>query len=137
MSGSAILMSIRPGYAEAIFSGSKTIELRRRRPAIGPNDLVLVYVTLPTGTLSGAFLVKAVHEDTPASLWQRFEREAKIAKPDFDRYFAGVDKAYGIEIDRAWQLEKPKTLARLKKHRILPPQSFRYLDTKTVKILTE
>jgi hypothetical protein len=42
MSQRAVLISIKPMYADLIFAGTKTIELRRVCPKVGPGDLVLV-----------------------------------------------------------------------------------------------
>ena len=46
MANNAILMSIRPQYANMIFDGTKTAELRRVKPkTLESGDLILVYVS--------------------------------------------------------------------------------------------
>lgn len=42
-----ILLSVHPKYCELIFSGKKTIEVRRNRPKLEPPFEVLVYCTMP------------------------------------------------------------------------------------------
>ena len=48
-----VLMSIRPQYAEAILSGEKTVELRRRRPSFSAGTTVLIYSSAPLQTRAG------------------------------------------------------------------------------------
>ena len=54
-----VLMSIRPIYAEAIFDGIKTVELRRRRPSFVDGTRVLVYSSSPHQKLLGTFRLVA------------------------------------------------------------------------------
>lgn len=54
------LMSIRPEYAEKVFSGDKQIELRRQRPQLEAGDIVVVYVTSPLCEVAGAFSVAGI-----------------------------------------------------------------------------
>jgi len=53
----AFLISIRPRFAEMIFAGSKTVELRRVCPKVSAGDLALVYVSSPAMELRGSFEV--------------------------------------------------------------------------------
>ncbi len=49
MSSNAIVLSIRPQYAEKIFEGTKRVELRRIRPKqIKNGNLALIYVSSPS-----------------------------------------------------------------------------------------
>ena len=48
-----VLMSIRPIYAEAIFDGIKTVELRRRRPSFVDGTRELVYLSSPQSEAPG------------------------------------------------------------------------------------
>lgn len=123
-----LLLSIRPVYSEKIFSGKKGVELRRVRPSVHKGDLVLVYTSSPSCELTGAFVVGAVETGTPSSLWLKVRGVCGITKAQFDDYYRGTGKAYGIRIERAWRLDAPVKLASLRRRsaRFHPPQSYRY-----------
>jgi len=76
----AFLISIRPRFAEMIFSGSKTVELRRVCPKVSVGDLALVYVSSPAMELRGSFEVgKNAHCFTLGTLeesWPEVRRYA-------------------------------------------------------------
>lgn len=126
MSPTALLVSIKPPYADAIFNGTKTIELRRVRPRVGNGDLVMVYVSSPRCTLEGAFEVEEVIEASPATLWRKFSCETGISRAEFDAYYVGRDIGYGIRIKKAWKLA-PISLALLRASKLRPPQSYQYV----------
>jgi len=135
MNGSALLLSIKPRYADAIFARKKRVELRRVKPRVGPGDLVLVYVTSPRCTLEGAFEVERVFAEKPATLWKHVEQHAGVTHEEFRHYFEGRNMAYGIVIRRVWKLT-PVTLSAMRKAKIRPPQSYHYLDSSAARKLT-
>ena len=120
---SDVLMSIRPAYAEAILSGAKTVELRRRRPSFGVGTTVLIYVTSPEQSVWGAFQVSGIIADATADLWEAVAHRAGVQRATYDSYFAGSDTAYAIEIANA-RRTVPTPLP------IRPPQSYQFLDPK-------
>lgn len=130
MNGSALLLSIKPRYADAIFARSKRVELRRVKPRVGPGDLVLVYVTSPRCALEGAFEVERVMTEKPAVLWKHVAHNSGVTREEFDHYFEGRDAAYAIVVKKVWR-HTPVTLAKMRKARIRPPQSYHYLDAPT------
>jgi predicted transcriptional regulator len=117
VNSSAILMSIRPAYAEAIFAGNKTVELRRRRPGFPEGTTVLVYSSAPDQVVRGAFRSGAVLAAPPEDLWALVHDQAAISREDFDAYFGGCEIGYAI------QVREPRSLtpAPLPVH---PPQSY-------------
>jgi predicted transcriptional regulator len=117
VSDSAILMSIRPVYSEAIFTGQKTVELRRRRPAFAEGTTVLVYSSAPDQVVRGTFRTGAVVNGPPCDLWARVGARAAISRADFDAYFAGCETAYAIEVSDPREIE-PTALS------VRPPQSY-------------
>jgi len=126
MNPTALLLSIKPPYADAIFSGTKMIELRRVRPRVGAGDLVMVYVSSPRCSLEGAFEVEEVIEASPASLWKKFSNETGLSRAEFDAYYSGREVGYGIRIRKAWKLA-PVSLERLRASKLRPPQSYQYV----------
>jgi predicted transcriptional regulator len=139
MSQRAILMSIKPKYADLIFAGAKTIELRRVCPKIVAGDLVLVYVSSPRMALVGGFEVAGIVSGEPESLYEKWNEHSGLEKETFLDYFRGTSTAYGILIGPTWKFEYPtelKTLRRIKGG-FHPPQSYRYVGSEELGQLME
>lgn len=129
MTKNAFLISIKPRFAEMIFSGTKTVELRRVPPKVGSGDLGLVYVSSPTKQLQGCFEVARVVSGTPAALWRSLGKRSRVSRQAFFAYFKGKDQAHALIIKRSWKLATPVRLASLREQNrnFHPPQNFQYL----------
>lgn len=128
MTAKALLLSLKPRYADAILSGTKRYELRRVRPRLDPDDLVLLYVTSPRSRIEGVFEVAGVLAAPPPTLWGMVADGAGIERRTFDSYFEGRNMAYAIEVKRVWSLLKPVPLTDLRSEAIAPPQGYHYLS---------
>lgn len=129
MSSNAIVLSIRPQYAEKIFKGSKTVELRRVRPKyIQKNSLVLMYISSPVQSIAGVFRVSQIKEMSPSDLWKHVKDIAGVTKHEFDNYYLNVNVGIGIFIDEVWPLAEPIKMEDWQEQGInfQPPQGFRY-----------
>lgn len=124
----ALLLSIKPRFADAIFDGTKHFELRKVKPKVGTGDLVLVYVTSPRCCLEGAFRVGVVLEMSPEQLWPRVSSSCALTKDEFMAYYAGKTTAFALGILEAWRLDTAVQLSELRSERIIPPQGYRYLS---------
>lgn len=129
MNQAAVLMSIKPQYSEMIFSGRKTVELRRVCPRLEAGDLVLVYASGPRMALVGGFEVAEVVSGDPESIFRKHGKSAGVSREAYEAYFAGSKIAHGIMIARAWSLREEAELKTLRKRvrGFHPPQSYRYL----------
>jgi len=137
MSSSSIILSIRPKYADLIFTGQKSIELRRIRPKhLGNGDLVLVYVSSPVKSLVGGFTVKHIIESPIPVLWQAVRSGASLSRDEFDKYFTGSTSGVAIVVGDTWCLREPLLLEDLRQRKagFLPPQSFRYATPREVRL---
>jgi len=117
-------LSIRPKYADAIFSGEKRFEFRRtifRRPV----QVVVVYITSPVKRVIGEFDVEEIISDTVESLWRRAKHSAGIERDDFFEYFRGRSAGHAISIGSVRLYPKPLEIAAALGTR--PPQSWVYL----------
>lgn len=132
-----LLLSIRPRYAEKIFSGEKTVELRRTKPRVEAGDLVLVYTSSPRCALTGAFVVANVVTGSPEIIWRKCGSKAQIDSAAFNAYYEGARSAFAIGIERAWTFNCPVTLRELRRRMkgFHPPQSYRYLPGSTASSL--
>lgn len=118
-----VIISIRPNFAEAILSGAKTVELRRRIPPIEIGTRLWIYATRPTAAVVGSAIVNAVIRGTPDSLWDTYSAQAAIKRDDYDRYFDGAKEAIGISLAMIVRVE-PVHIAQLRQMRegFHPPQ---------------
>ena len=138
MNNHALLISIRPRFAEKIFAGSKTVELRRVCPKISSGDLVLVYVSSPAKELRGAFEVGKVISASPSAMWRKIGKKSGITRKEFFAYFRGKEKAHALVIKRAWKLPVPICLTTLRRRKggFRPLQNFHYLNRNESSLLT-
>jgi len=129
ISENAIMLAIRPCYADKIFNGSKTVELRRVRPRnIHKGDLVLLYVSSPVKSLAGGFVIDEIIEKPLKELWKSVRKRAGVTRKEFYSYYKGISMGIGISFSECRQLPNPIELQNLKKQisDFQPPQNFRY-----------
>ena len=125
----ALLLSLKPRYADLIFEGIKRAELRRRSLVQMEGRDVFVYVTSPIMMLRGGFRVGEVWAGTPQDIWDRVSQWAGVDKDDFDAYYAGQSIAYALEITDVWEYANPPGLSTLRDQfdNFIVPQSWRYV----------
>jgi predicted transcriptional regulator len=127
LGGRAVLLSIKPKYAELILAGSKRVELRRAWPDTDIGVMVL-YSSAPVQRLVGAAYINSVNKENPEDLWALSQKHGGgVTHDELFEYFAGKSKAYGIMISRAEVAERqidPKEIF----VDFVPPQSYMYLE---------
>ena len=135
----ALLLSLKPRYADLIFEGIKKAELRRRSLVQMEGRDVFVYVTSPVMMLRGGFRVGEVWAGTPQDIWNRVSEWAGVEKDDFDAYYAGQSIAYALEITDVWEYANPPGLATLRGQfdSFIVPQSWRYVTPEEHESFTE
>lgn len=127
--GRVALMSIHPKYADAIMTGKKRVEFRKR-PIAADVTHVIVYATAPVSAVIGAFAVTGQVTSPPRSLWRRFRRVGGISRSRFFDYFAAHESGTGIGVGLVLVPPAPLSLVEDLGLRH-PPQSFRYLDERS------
>lgn len=122
----ALLLSVKPQYADLILDGHKTVELRRTLPALRAGASVVLYGSSPTRAIVGTAMLEAVESEVPAQLWKNLGHLTGIGLEQFKAYFDNTAVAYGLRLSepRACQ---PLTLDELRQHGLEPAQSWRYL----------
>lgn len=127
--GRAVLLSIKPKYADLILAGSKRVELRRSWPS---NDIgvMVLYSSSPVQRLVGIAYVDRVNEADVDGLW-KLARDygGGVTHEELVEYFEGKKTAYGIMIKdtkTAQCAADPKKLF----PDFSPPQSYLYLTPK-------
>lgn len=125
----AILLSIKPRFANEIFEGRKKVELRRKRPNIKDKCIVFLYAASPVSAIVGAFRLNEVVIRSPQEMWSLVRDEAGLTKVHFKEYFCGASEAVGLFFSRAWRLTAPIELEKMRRSwpGFWPPQTFLYL----------
>ncbi|WP_299933325.1 helix-turn-helix domain-containing protein [uncultured Pelagimonas sp.] len=123
-----VVLSIRPQYSSKIMTGEKTVELRRRFPVSAPRGTVAyIYSTSPERAMVGVAEIVAVKKLAIDEIWQRYSNVAFIERPDFDKYFDGLEHGMVLEFSNVRPFEKPMSLTDLRERfGFEPPQSFLY-----------
>ena len=127
----ALLLSVRPQFAESILDGTKTAEIRRQRPDVRPGALVIIYATKPKGAIGGTARVSGMSQGIPDEIWKRHKARVGISREDFDCYLDGTSTAYALLLERVQRLVPFLTLEEMRAvTSFQPPQSYRYVTQK-------
>jgi predicted transcriptional regulator len=128
-------MSIHPRYAEAIVSGRKRAEFRKR-PLASDVDVVLIYATAPVSAIIGWFTVRGTLKTTPEDIWRVLHDVGEICWSDFAAYYSGCDEGVALLVGEAGGLTKPVALSEIHPSPATP-QSFNYIpDNVMAQIVT-
>ena len=121
-----VLISIKPKYVTHIFSGEKTVELRKRRPNISPGARIWIYATTPIAALKGYASLDRIVTAAPTEIWNKFGSQTGITRQEFDGYFEGCSVAHALILSEIRVLEHPLLLERMRKmvRGFHPPQFF-------------
>lgn len=116
-----ILLSIKPKWADLILEGKKTVELRKQWTKSDDVGRIYLYSSSPVKKIVGWIeLRQAVCEDV-ASLKLDSENESQVPSEDFDAYFSGHEKGWGLFIRKAVRINPvPLPVKR-------PPQNWMHL----------
>lgn len=121
-----VLLSIKPEYANKIFSGEKKFEFRKRAFRNIEVHTVVVYSTMPVGRIIGEFTIKHIHQDSPESIWSKTKKYSGIDEVFFNEYYNGRELAVAIEVDKT-SLYKEPINPKEEYENFTAPQSFMYI----------
>lgn len=121
-----ILLSIKPEFAEKIFSGEKQFEFRRTIFKDKRVTKVVVYASSPVQKVIGEFDIDVVLNDDIDILWQKTKKQSGITYDFFASYFTNKKEGYAIKVKNYRRYKKPLCLK--SDFQLHPPQSFVYLD---------
>jgi predicted transcriptional regulator len=121
-----VLLSIKPEFAEKIFSGEKKFEFRRAIFKDRSVKKVLVYASSPVQKVIGEFEIDEIVCQDIETLWKTTQPHAGITYDYFITYFEGKKHGFAIKIKN---LNKFKNAQCIKKdYQLVPPQSFVYVN---------
>lgn len=122
----AILLAIRPRYAEAILSGRKRYEYRRAIPGRRDITRVLLYASAPVCRIVGECTIGRVVVGPMQSVWDRTSTRGGITLDEFQRYFREAPIARALRVENPIAYPEPiDPRAAIPGFR--PPQNFCYI----------
>jgi predicted transcriptional regulator len=140
-SSRTLLISLRPRYAEAILTGDKTIEIRRRPINATPGTPIILYASSPARAVVGTARLAHLSTWEPDAAWRRHQHALGLSREEFDTYLNGATAAYLLHLTYVQHLNEPLPLQELREDGPFhPPQSFRYLtasDPSSIRDLVE
>ncbi|MCP3911832.1 MAG: ASCH domain-containing protein [Actinomycetia bacterium] len=128
-------LSLHPRWADAIMSGRKTVELRRRAPTVDPGATAVLYATMPECAVIGTAEVRSVESLRLGPLWRQFGSEAAVTQAEFRDYFCGASDGCAIQLGEVRALAEPIGLEKIREVGLQPAQGWRYLSQASVEHL--
>jgi predicted transcriptional regulator len=127
----ALLLAVKPSYAEKIVQNKKTIEIRRKFSEKWIGQRLSVYASKPLGALVGEATVENVVAGKPADIWSRFGFGIQCSKEEFDGYAGSSKKVFAITLGNAIPYAVPVPLDQVTHilgSDLTPPQSYISLE---------
>lgn len=126
--GRAVLLSVKPKYADLISCGSKRVEFRRTWAAEDVG-LIAVYASSPIKKIVALVEVEDIVRGSPTLLWSHCaSRGGALTRRELFDYFGGKSQGCAVLLGNVQPLASPIDPKSLFKA-FAPPQSFRYLAT--------
>jgi predicted transcriptional regulator len=133
-SGSAILLSVKPKFADLIVEGSKLVELRRAIPKQSLGTMA-IYASSPIQSIVALVDVKEIIEASPLKLWKiSKDNGGGLTKVELMTYFALKKTGFALMLENARVFTKPVSPKKIFKP-FTAPQSFKYLSLKELQKL--
>lgn len=129
------LMAIQPRFAQAILSGEKRVEFRKRRLATDI-DTVLIYESAPSQRIVGSFTIARTDVASPSALWREFAAVGGIPRREFMDYYTGHAQGVGLVVGAVDRYQRPVALRELAASPAVP-QSFTYLPASTLEEIAD
>lgn len=120
-----ILISIHHKYAESIYAGTKTWELRKCRLNVQPGTKCYIYEPLPVGKVTGYFIFQGCVKSEKDFFWKLHGNDCGMTADDYFKYYQKKRYVYAWRIARAYEYVDPFTLQDM---RYRAPLSFRYIQ---------
>jgi len=130
VSTKAILLSVRPQYANLIVDGVKKVELRRKFPIdLSPGAKCLIYSSSPTQRIIGECKIGEVKRLSIEQLWHEVGIDAMVPWSYYRSYFANTDAGCAVFLYGHIRYARPMLLTDVLGPAGRAPQSYQYLQS--------
>ena len=123
----AVLLAIKPEYADLIQDGLKTVEFRRQFSAISFPKTAFFYVTAPVREIRLTATITQDVKASPETLWAKYGARAATSQREFSSYFAGAQQGHALLLSNVGAFTNPLQPSRPTKPPFKPPQSYTLL----------
>jgi predicted transcriptional regulator/N-acetylglutamate synthase-like GNAT family acetyltransferase len=123
----ALLMSIKPRFADAILKGRKVVEIRKTFSQRWINERVSLYASRPEQSLVGEARITDVKQGTPEEVWFTYGSQTGCTRQEFDCYSRGARNLFAICLSDVHPYEIPLPLSAIRAvagKQFTPPQSY-------------
>lgn len=96
---SGLLLSIKPTYADLIFSNKKLVEIRKRFSSKYIGSRVTLYSTAPRKELSGYAKIRNVIKANPKEIWERYQPYIAASYSDYRQYVGNNNEVNAILLE--------------------------------------
>lgn len=133
-----IIISIQPKWANLIFKGKKTVELRRSfSQKVKPGAIALIYVSAPISAIIGTAEIAFIETTSPHLLWEKYEKFTKTTHSEFFAYFEGRSLGTALTFKTPQRMTCKLGLKDLRQsHTFTPPVSWRFLKENELDLIT-
>ncbi len=122
---SAMLLSIKPEYAQRIIDGTKEFEFRTRQCREDITKIIF-YSTSPESKVVGEAEIAEIISGAPSTVWELTKHGAGITRKFFREYYNGRHFAVAYKLKKVLAYGEPKSLEDYGIYHV--PQSFVYLE---------
>ncbi|NBA84046.1 hypothetical protein GVN15_25750 [Pseudomonas putida] len=122
-----IVISIKPEFCKAIYSGKKLVELRKGiGSAFVPGARLYIYTSSPEKAITGEAIIESVQRLTPSDIKDQYLASACISEKDFDQYYLGKEYGHVISLSSIMKYEFATGLSEMRRLGFHAPQSYSY-----------
>lgn len=124
-----IILSIKPRFSNEIYSGNKSVELRKRLGSkFRSNAKIYIYSSSPERKISGHAYIREIQTLPVGQIKLQYLKDACITGPAFDKYYQGHATGILIWLHGIVKYQSGVSLERLKEKGFTAPQSFCYVS---------
>lgn len=122
-----VIISIKPVFCKAIYSGNKAVELRK---SVGTGFVsgakLYIYTSSPEKAITGEAVIERIQRLEVSVIKEKYLVSACISERDFDRYYLGKEYGHVISLIDVRKYNITASLGELRKLGFHAPQSYSY-----------
>jgi len=122
----ALVMSIRPQYAERLLTGKKSVEIRKSFAGHWQGQRVTLYASAPAKRLVGEARIERVFTGAPDQVWEMYGEGIGCARGEFDQYAGAARKISAVVMCDVRPYHRPLSISDasdLVAENLRPPQT--------------
>ena len=123
----ALLLSMHPRFAGAIFRGGKSVEIRRKFDKNWIGHRIAIYASSPEQSVVGEATIGMIDNAGPDEIWGRYSSRIGCERKEFDRYCSDSLVVSAIVLEDVIKFATPvkrSALVSMFGKRMHPPQSY-------------